>query len=105
MVMLVLLAINSYPFQPRSQLLLLSWLLNAFVAGTAIYIFVKINRDEVLSRMSVGGAGVITWDSSFVASLLVCVAAPILAVLAMQFPEWQDYFSSTGSLLRSFHLK
>src|SRR5207244_2848831 len=51
-VLLMLLAVASYPFQPRAFLMLFVGCVGVFVASVAVTVFVQIGRDEVLSRIA-----------------------------------------------------
>jgi hypothetical protein len=50
-------------------------------------VFVQMNRNYVLSRLARTSPGRVTWDRGFVSSILVHVAVPLLALLAVKFPE------------------
>jgi hypothetical protein len=84
---LVLLAANSYPFQPRSPLLLLSWVLVLTAVSATLYVYVQMGRDRILSLLSHTTPGEVTWNSEFVSKILIHGAIPIIALLGVQFPD------------------
>src|SRR5206468_3479602 len=84
--LLVLIAVTSYPFQPHHLLMLYCWTLILVVAAASIYVFVQLERDEVLSLITRTKPGEITWDWSFVAKIGMFVFVPILSLVAAQFP-------------------
>jgi hypothetical protein len=85
--LLLLLAVTSYPFQPRDLFLLVGWLLILSVVAATLLIFVQMNRDKVLSLLSGGEPGKVTWNRDFVWRVLIHGLLPILALLSAQFPE------------------
>ncbi|MGH9847563.1 MAG: hypothetical protein ACREEM_53415, partial [Blastocatellia bacterium] len=85
--LLLLLAITSYPFQPRDLLLLFGWLLILTVVSTTLLIFAQMNRDKVLSLLSGGEPGKISWNRDFLWRIFIHGLIPILALLSVQFPE------------------
>lgn len=93
-VLLFLAAMNSYPFQPRQLLLAFAWLVGLATMSTAVYLFVQINRDALISRLSDGVPGRVTWDWHFAVSLVLYALLPLLVLLSMQFPQLSDYLSS-----------
>src|SRR5439155_11383937 len=50
--LLLMLAVTSYPFQPQRLLLLFIWLLIGILVVAAVVIFMQIERDELVSRIS-----------------------------------------------------
>jgi hypothetical protein len=85
--LLMLLAVITYPFQPTDLLLLYNWtIILAFVALTLI-VFVQIDRDAVLSLLSGTTPGRVTWDRAFVFRILTYAFLPISALLGAQFPN------------------
>jgi hypothetical protein len=60
--LLLLLAVSSYPFQPHDLLLLFNWTgILAFVC-IAMWVFVEMNRDPVLSDLNGTKPGKIDWN-------------------------------------------
>jgi len=80
-------ATNFYPLRQNRFLLMLVLGVTAFAMSVATFVFVQMNRNYVLSRLAGTAPGKVTWDRSFVTSILVHVAIPVLALLAVKFPE------------------
>jgi hypothetical protein len=80
-------ASSVYPLRGNRFLLMLV----LAVAGAAItvttVVFVQMSRNYVLSRLARNNPGSVTWDRGFVTSLLVHVALPLIALIAVKFPE------------------
>lgn len=85
--LLLLLTVTSYPFQPHDLLLLFGWLLILSVVATTIFIFVQMDRDKVLSLFSGGVPGQLNWNRDFIMRIAIHGVLPILALLSVQFPE------------------
>ena len=90
-VLLLLATLNSYPFQPHRLSLAFAWGAVLFVCGVSMYIFVNINRNEVISSLSNQTPNKIDWDRHFVFALLGYVVIPLLVVASVQFPEIGQY--------------
>ncbi len=80
-------AVASYPLYPHKELLTLCWALVAAMVGVTIWIFVQMNRNEVLSTISGTDPNVVNWNFDFVEKLAVFGGLPLLSLLAAQFPE------------------
>ena len=74
------LAVTSYPFQPRGQMLTVLGLLAAVTAATVIVIAVQLNRDDVTSRINKLTPNRFTLDRQFVMTM-VTVIMPLLGLL------------------------
>src|SRR5207249_302311 len=85
--LLMLVAVAWYPFQPRGLLLLFNWAVILLFVAIALVVFVQMSRDDVLSSLNGTSPGRISWDSEFVLRVLVYGLVPILALLGVQFPE------------------
>ena len=86
-ILLLLFAISSYPFQPHNLLL---WFNSAIIIGfvaAALWVFVQINRDPILSNFNGTTPGKITWDKEFILRVVLYGVIPILALLGAQFPD------------------
>jgi hypothetical protein len=84
--LLLLIAVSSYAFEPKSfcSLGLLVALLVAAV--TTIGVFVAMNRDAVLSLIGGSEAGEVSFDRTFFSNLLTYAVLPLLGLLATQVP-------------------
>lgn len=104
MSLLLLWALNSYPFQPHRLILVFSYAIVVWVIASFLVIFVKFNRDEVLSRLAGTTPNRFTWDRSFLLPLFTYVVLPLLGLAAVQFPEvGQSLFSWIGFVQRALH--
>ena len=100
--MLALLALKSYPFQPRERIGW--WLVIAFIClGAALtYVFMEMDRDATLSRISKTDANKL--DREFFWPLLRFGALPLFAIIAAQFPAVSSFlFSWVQPALDSVH--
>lgn len=84
---LLLLAVSFYPLQPRGIFLLFNWAVILSFVGIAMLVFVRMNRNVVLSTLNGTTPGQINWDREFVFRLFFYGAVPLLALLGAQFPE------------------
>ncbi len=98
--LLLLLTVTSYPFQPRDLLLLFGWLLILSVVAATIFIFVQMDRDRALSLFSGGVPGQLNWNRDFIVRILIHGVLPILALLSVQFPETLQQILSWLSLMQ-----
>jgi hypothetical protein len=91
--MLFLFAILSYPFQPQRHWLLFAAALVLLVAGVLFWIFVQMERDEVVSRISKTMPNQLNFHWSFVGNVLT-YTLPLLGVAAVASPTFSDMLHS-----------
>ncbi len=85
--LLMLLAVTSYPFQPRNEFLFFNWVvILSFVAAVSL-IFIQMDRDTVLTLLNGRKPGQISLNPEFVVRLALYLAVPLLALVEAQFPE------------------
>jgi hypothetical protein len=85
--LVMLLAVTSYPIQPRDLLLTFNWtVILTFVAATMM-VFVQMEKDSVLSALSGTVSGRVTWNREFAIRVLLFGVLPILSMLGAQFPD------------------
>lgn len=84
---LLLMAITSYPFQPRELFLLFGWLLILTVVAAMLVVFAQMSRDKVLSELSGTMPDQVSWGRDFLLRFALHGLLPILALLGAQFPE------------------
>ncbi len=94
--LLMLFAVSSYPFQPHNPLLLFNWVVILSFVGIAMWVFIQMNRDPVLSSLNGTQPGRINWDREFIFRILIYGIVPILALLGAQFPQ------SVGQIVSHF---
>jgi hypothetical protein len=85
--LLLLMAVSSYPFQPHQLIVLFSWVIISAFVGVALYMSVQMNRDTLLSNLNGTKPGELNWDREFVSRILLYVVIPILGFLGVQFPD------------------
>lgn len=100
---LLLMAISYYPFQPHDRILLFGWILIISVVVATLGIFVQMDRERVLSLFTGSTPGKIEWNRSFIGRIVIHGLLPILALLNAQFPDvirqvfsWLDIFQGGG---------
>jgi hypothetical protein len=84
---LMLLAVSSYPFQPSDQLLLFNWVVIIATVVLTVVVFVQINRNSVVSLLSGTDPGKVNWNQEFIVRLVLYGLVPVLALIGAQFPE------------------
>jgi hypothetical protein len=94
--LLMLLAVTSYPFQPRNEFLFFNWVVVLSFVGTVFWIFVQMDRDTVLSLLNGTKPGQFNISGESVFRTLLYVGAPLLALFGAQFPE------SVGKIISIF---
>jgi hypothetical protein len=85
--LLMLLAITYYPFQPKETLLSFNWLIFAVTIGFSLAAFVQMSRNKVLSLLSGTAPGRITWNRDFVLRVVIYAIIPFLALIGAEFPQ------------------
>jgi len=70
-----------------------------FVIGVAVvtlslWVFVQINRDQVVSDITGTKGGEVTWNIDFLSQLFLVIVVPILSFLSAQYPEWMAWFAN-----------
>lgn len=87
--LLIFAAVISYPYQPARLILNVLFVLIACLALLTVALFVQMDRDEILSRISKTVPGKINWDLSFVSRVFVYGVLPIVGLIAARVPEIQ----------------
>jgi hypothetical protein len=104
MVLLLLWALNSYPFQPHRLIVIFSYALVLWCAGTVLIAVLNFNRDEVLSHLTKTTPNRLTFDRTLVVPVITYVVIPLFSLAAVQFPEVSDTtFSWIGFIQRALH--
>lgn len=99
--LLLILAVSSYPLEPTRFVTVFSWTLMLGVIALAFIVIVRMERNEVLSRLSGSTPGKIDFNFALAGQLVVYVGLPLLAVLANIFPEIRDQlFAWVGPVRR-----
>jgi hypothetical protein len=85
--LLMLLAVNSYPFQPREQLLWFNWGIILTTVVLSVVVFVQMSRNSIISFLTGTTPGQVNWNQQFIVRIFLYGVVPILALLGAQFPE------------------
>ena len=100
--LLSVLLLSSYPFQPQGIVKL------AFIAlllSTVVVLFLvmtQMSRDDVLSSITRTDAGKVSWDTTMVLNVALFGAIPLLALLSSEFPGVRSFlFSWAEPMVRS----
>lgn len=88
--LLVLLAVNVYPFEPFRLLLTYTWVVVGSVVVTGLWIFIQMDRNTFISHVSGTPPGHLTIDGAFVMRVLAWAVIPVLGVAAAQYPEFAN---------------
>ena len=84
--LLMLLAVTSYPFQPRGWLLLFNWALIMTIVLVVFWIFLQMNRNEILSELTGTTPGAVSVDRQLIGRVLAYGFVPVLGLLRAQYP-------------------
>jgi hypothetical protein len=84
--LLVLLAVSSYPFANADSMLRLTWTLTLIAILVSVVVLIQMNRDRVLSVFSSGVPGQVDWNRTFVFHLVVLGLLPLLSLVGIRFP-------------------
>jgi hypothetical protein len=85
--LLFVFSMSSYPVHPHKALLVLGWAVTAAVVAATVTLFVRMNRNEVLSLLADTDPNHVTWDSDLVLKIVWFAAVPIFGLVTAQFPE------------------
>jgi hypothetical protein len=90
--LLLLIAAASYPFQPGQFLVTSLWVLLCVVGVSIVLVYVQMERNEVLSRVSKTSPDRITFNWTFVTQIMA-VGVPLVASALARFPFFSDTFN------------
>lgn len=88
--LLLILAGSHYPFEPSHFVAVFGWGLAATVILGGLVLIVRMEQNEILSRLGGSRPGRLDLSWSFFGRVLVYVGLPILAVVTNSFPELRD---------------
>jgi hypothetical protein len=98
----LVLALNSYPFEPNLQLRTGTIALFLGALACIAYVYGQIYRNRTLSRVTATSEDKLGWD--FWVRMVGFIAVPVLSLLAGQFPELNRIlFSWVQPALQSVH--
>jgi hypothetical protein len=97
----VLSAAFAYPFQPHRFMSVFSGALLLVIAAAALRVIMRLERDEVLSRLAQTKPGSVEFTPQFLQHVVLYVVLPVAALTARIFPELSDMLFSWLAPLRS----
>ncbi len=86
---LLLLVVGSYPFQPQRFLQVCIWAILFLVVAGVVWVYVRMEKNEFLSRISRTAPNQVTLDRTFLGNLLAFVI-PVVGLVLAQFPFVSD---------------
>jgi hypothetical protein len=96
--LLLLVAVNTYSFQPNRLLELFFWLLSLATLFMMIMFMIILDRDELLSRIAQTRPSYFSWSSL---SVILRYVIPLIGVLLTQQPDVSDFlYTYLGPLFR-----
>lgn len=98
--LLMLLAVNYYPFQPREWILWFNWLIILTAVGLTMLVFVQISHDSIISDLSGTTPGQVSWNRELILRIVIYGIVPILTLLGAQFPEAMSRILSSVNFLQ-----
>jgi hypothetical protein len=85
--LVLLLAVVSYPFEPHRLLLTGIWVVMLSVVVAGLWVYVELDQNGVMSRISGTEPGKVTINGALAAHLVTWVVLPLLGVAAAQYPQ------------------
>ena len=89
---LIVLSLNTYPFEPRPALQALAVLLLVAMAAAVGYVYAEMHRDGILSYLTSTKPGELGLD--FWVKFISAGAIPVFSLLAAQFPSVNQFLFS-----------
>lgn len=86
-VLLILIAVTSYAFEPKQFVSLAIWTALGGAVALTLWVFVQMDRNATLSRIGGTTPGQVTFDRAFLTNLFTYAGIPLLGIVATQFPE------------------
>ncbi len=85
-VMLMVALQQSFPFQPRQELLGMAWIYVLSAVILILTIVVQMEHDDVLSAFASTKSGSVSWDAALWSKIFIYGVIPVATVFAAQFP-------------------
>ena len=82
-------ASGSYPFQPQRFLQVCIWTILFMVVGGVVWVYIRMEKNEFISRLSRTAPNQVTLDRTFLGNILAFVI-PLGGVVLAQFPFFSD---------------
>jgi len=85
-VMLLVSIQQAFPFEPRQELLGMTWVYVLSAVILVMTIVVQMEHDEVLSAFASTTSGTLNWDAALWSKIFIYGVIPVASVFAAQFP-------------------
>jgi hypothetical protein len=79
--------LGTYPFEPHRLFLAGAWILILALAGVSLWVYLALERDVVLSKVSGTRPNEVPINRELVVTILTVVVLPLLSVFAAQYPD------------------
>jgi hypothetical protein len=100
--LLLLLAVASYPFEPYRLILTFIWVIVASVVAMGFWVFIRMDRNTLMSHISGTSPNEVTWNAAFVLRVVAWAIVPLLGIAATQYPQLANVlFSVLGPVTRA----
>jgi len=86
-ILLLVAAQQSFPFEPRQQLLGTAWVYVLVAIALIFGIIVQMERDPLLSAIASSDPGKVRWDATMWSKVLLYGVIPLATIFAAQFPQ------------------
>lgn len=98
--LLLIFAVSSYPFQPQRLLMFIAVTMTMPMSAMLIIVFVQMDRDEILSRMSGSTPGKVTWDLNFFTRIVLYGVIPLASLFSTDVPGIRKLASVLGEVIQ-----
>jgi hypothetical protein len=92
MYVFIVISMNVYPFEPHPALQALAIVQLVLLGVVVAYVYAEMHREAILSRLTSKGDGELGWE--FWLKLGSAGAIPVFSLLAVQFPEINQFLFS-----------
>ena len=99
--MLLVASVVAYPFHPGRFITVFTWVLVIVVTVGCFLIILRLEKDEIMSRLGGTEPGRINLRPELISKLVIYVALPVVGLLTAVFPEVSDLLSSWIDPLRN----
>ncbi|HEY4184069.1 MAG TPA: hypothetical protein VGP07_03330, partial [Polyangia bacterium] len=99
--LLLVASVVAYPFHPGRFITVFTWVLVIVVTVGCFLIILRLEKDEIMSRLGGTEPGRINLRPELISKLVIYVALPVVGLLTAVFPEVSDLLSSWIDPLRN----
>ncbi len=101
--LILMLALESYPFQPHRFLVVMQLCFVGAAVGAAVWAYLAVNKSAVLSALAGDHAG-LTFDLRLLYESVLFLGVPVLTVLSLHFPDFSEFFGSAADAVKGIKL-